>query len=110
MVSPSKNLIFDLLRVFSLFVLFPYILYQYSLKDFGSPYFIFSSTAWFLFFLFSVLVAVGSLIDLKKSLEEKSLWSALFDLLFFLVFATTSSLALSFFVRGVFFHIFSGVY
>jgi len=77
MVSPSKNLLFDLLRVFSLFVVFPYILYQSSLKDFGSPYFIFSSTGLFLIFLFSVLVAVGSLIDLKRSLEEKSLWTAL---------------------------------
>jgi len=110
MVSPSKNLIFDLLRFFSLFVLYPYILYQVSLKDFGSPDFIFSSTGWFLFFLFSVLVAVGSLVDLKKSLEEKSLWTALFDLLFFLVFATTSSLALSYFVKGVVSQIFSTAY
>jgi hypothetical protein len=111
MVSPSnKNLLFDLIRVFFLFVLFPYILYQSSFKDFGSPYFIFSSTGWFLIFLFSVLVAVGSLIDLKKSLEEKSLWTATFDLLFFLVFATTSSLALSYFVKGVFSHIFSKIY
>jgi len=106
MVSPSKNLLFDLLRVFSLFVLFPYLMYQASLKDFGSPYFIFSSTGLFLIFLFSVLVAVGSLIDLKKYLEEKSLWSSLFDLLFFPVFATTSSLALSYFVKEVVFHIF----
>jgi len=109
-VSPSKNPLFDLLRLFFLFALFPYILYKASLKDFASPGFIFSSTGLFLFFLFSVFVAVGSLVDLKRSLEEKSLWTALFDLVFFLVFATTSSIALSYFVREVFFHIFSGVY
>ena len=105
MSASSKDLLFYLLRVFSLFVLFPYLLYQASLKDFGSPDFIFSSTGLFLIFLFSVLVAVGSLIDLKKSLEEKSLWTALFDLLFFLVFATTSSLTLSYFVREVVYHV-----
>jgi hypothetical protein len=111
MVSPSKKgLLFDLLRVFYLFFLFPYLLYQASLKDFGSPDFIFSSTGLFLIFLFSVLVAVGSLIDLKKSLEEKSLCTATFDLLFFLVFATISSLALSCFVKEVVSHIFSKVY
>jgi len=111
MVSPLKKvLLFNLLRFFSLFVLFPYLLYQASTKDFGSPDFIFYSTGLFLIFLFSLLLAVGSLIDLKKSLEEKSLWTTLFDILFFLVFATTSSLILSYFVREVVYHIFSKVY
>jgi hypothetical protein len=110
MGTSSKDFFFDLLRVFSLFVLFPYLLYQASLKDFGSPDFIFSSTGLFLIFLLSVLVAIGSLIDLKKSIEERSLWTALFDILFFLVFVTTASLALSYFVKGVVYHIFSKVY
>jgi hypothetical protein len=81
-------------------------MYLSSLKDFFSPSFIFSSTLLFLFFLTSVLVALGVLVDLKKSLEEeKSIWTALFDFLFFLAFLFTSSLALSYFVKGVVSHI-----
>ncbi len=112
MSASSKDLLFDLLRVFSLFVLFPYLLYQASLKDFFSPDFIFSSTILFLLFILSVLVALGALVDLKKSLEEKpvSILNVLFDLFFFLVFVFTSSLALSYFVRGVVYQIFSNVY
>ncbi len=111
MFSPSKDLLFDLLRVLSLFVLFPYLVYQASLKDFFSPDFIFYSTILFLLFILSVLVALGVLVDLRRSLEEeKSILTALVDLFFFLFFVFTSSLALSYFVRGVVYQIFSNVY
>ena len=110
MFSRSKDLLFYLLRFLYLFVFFPYLMYQASLRDFGGPHFIFHSTILFLIFLFSVSVAIVSLIDLRRSLEEKSLRTALFDFLLFLVFSTSSSLILSYFVKAVFYQVFSVVY
>jgi hypothetical protein len=110
MGSSSKDFFFNLLRFSVFFIIYPVLVYRSSLGDFGSPYFIFSSTLLFLIFLLSVLIAIGALIDLKRSLEEKSTWTALFDFLFFLVFVLTSSIALSYFVREVISHIFSKVY
>jgi len=107
--TPSKDF-FYYLRVFFIFILYPVVMYLSSFENFGSPDFIFSSTLLFLIFLLSVLVSLGALVGFKKSLEEKSTWTALFDLLSFLVFVFTSSIALSYFVREVVSHIFSRVY
>jgi hypothetical protein len=107
--TPSKDF-FYYLRVFFFFILYPVVMYLSSFEGLGSPDFIFSSTLLFFIFLLSVIVSLGALVDLKKSLEEKSTWTALFDLLFFFVFVFTSSLALSYFVREVVSQIFSKVY
>jgi hypothetical protein len=64
----------------------------------------------FLVFLFSVLAAIGSLVDLKFSLENGSLWNAIYDFLFFLVFTLSSSIVLSLFVREVVSQVSSKVY
>jgi len=109
-VGASQKDFFYYFRLFVFFILYPVFMYLSSLEDFGNPNFIFPLTILFLCFLLSLLVALGALVDLKKSLEEKSIWTALFDFLFFLVFVFTSSLALSYFVREVVSHIFSKVY
>jgi hypothetical protein len=106
-VNDSPKGFFYYFRLFVFFIIYPVLMYLSSLKDFFSPSFIFSSTLLFLFFLTSVLVALGALVDLKKSLEEeKPVWTGLFDFLFFLVFVFTSSLSLSYFVREVVSHIY----
>jgi hypothetical protein len=41
-------------------------------EDFGNPNFIFPLTILFLCFLISLLMALGALVDLKKSLEAQT--------------------------------------
>jgi hypothetical protein len=112
--ASSSELFYKLLWGFGSFILFLMFVYRFlsegSLEALANPYFV-SLTISFLALLVYVNFAFEVIVDLKKSLEEeKPVWTGLFDFLFFLVFATTSSLALSYFVRAVVYHIFSKVY
>jgi len=103
-MDTSPKDFFYYFRFFAFFFIYPIFVYL-SFKGSFSPNFIFSSILLFFLFLVSILVSLGALVDLKKSLEEKSIWTAIFDLLFFLVFLFISSLLLSYFVKGVIYHI-----
>ena len=118
MSASSSELFYKLLWGFGSFILFLMFVYRFlsegSLEALANPYFV-SLTLSFLALLVSVNFAFEVIVDLKKLLEERSPWTAqtdllFLDLLFFLVFLFTSSLALSYFVKGVVSHIFSKVH
>jgi hypothetical protein len=104
--ASSSELFYKLLWGFGSFILFLMFVYRFlsegSLEALANPYFV-SLTLSFLALLVSVNFAFEVIVDLKKSLEERSPWTAQTDLLFLLVFlaliAVSSILLFRSFVR-----------
>jgi hypothetical protein len=107
--ASSRKLFYKLLWGFGSFILFLVFVYWFlsggSLESLVGPHFVYfvSLILSFLSFLISVNFAFEVIVDLKKSLEEKSPWTAQIDLLFLPVFlaliAVSSILFLRSFVR-----------
>jgi len=107
--ASSSELFYKLLWGFGSFILFLMFVYRFlsegSLEALANPYFV-SLTLSFLALLVSVNFAFEVIVDLKKSLEERSPWAAWSvqnDLLFLMVFlaliAISSALIFRSFVR-----------
>jgi hypothetical protein len=104
--ASSSELFYKLLWGFGSFILFLMFVYRFlsegSLEALANPYFV-SLTLSFLALLVSVNFAFEVIVDLKKSLEEKSPWAYQTDLLFLPIFlaliAVSSFLLFRSFVR-----------
>jgi len=104
--ASSMELFYKLLWGFGSFILFLMFVYRFlsggSLEALVSPDFV-SLTLSFFALLVSVNFAFEVIVDLKKSLEERSPWAAQTDLLFLMVFlaliAVSSVLLFRSFVR-----------
>jgi len=87
--ASSRELFYKLLWGFGSFILFLMFVYWFlsgnSLGNLVSPHFVTLAFS-FLVLLVSVNFAFEVIVDLKKSLEERSPWTAQTDLLFLMVF------------------------
>ena len=104
MNASSRELFYKLLWGLGSYILFLMFVYQFllggSLEKLVSPYFL-SLTLSFFALLVSVNFAFEVIVDLKKSLREKSPWTYQTDLLFLLIFLCLIVISLSLLFRSL---------